>query len=197
MRTQSFQKPGDEAKGDKADKDMWLAMQEFSMDEVNMRRRKGSVDDFHARRSVHLPGDDMMKSLSNWKNVVEPHKRMYPRNNTEATYFTSYNEIVKEMFSCVSLCHELVIGEEEDEEEDYQNQPKKPDVNTQKTTAQQAPKKMVFQGPSPDEIAICTTAKDLGVEFRSTNENLMQVQFGENLQNWEVKMVRIRLFFYF
>jgi hypothetical protein len=49
---------------------------------------------------------------------------MYPKTNQNGTYFTSYNEIVKEMFSCVSLCHELVIGEEEDEEEDYQVQKK-------------------------------------------------------------------------
>lgn len=121
MRTQSFKKGNDEAiEGDQKDRDMWLAMQEFSMDEENRRRRKGSVDDYHPRKSVHGQASDMMKSLSNWKNVVEPHKRMYPQNNPQATYFTSYNEIVKEMFCCISLCHELVIGEEEDDEEDYQ-----------------------------------------------------------------------------
>ena len=42
---------------------------------------------------------------------------------------------------------------------------------------------MVYQGPSPDEIAICTTAKELGVEFKSANEKNIQVQFCDNLQN--------------
>jgi len=149
-------------------------MQEFSLEEEKRRKRKGSVDDYFPRKSVQAQGSDMMKSLSNWKNVVEPHKRMYPRNNLQGTYFTSYNEIVKEMFGCISLCHELVIGEEEDEEEDYQTQQKQPN-NTPQNKSSQSPKKMVYQGPSPDEIAICTTAKDLGVEFKQANERSMQV----------------------
>lgn len=190
MRTQSFQKNTPGQKVDPNDKDMWFAMQEFDMDEIQMRKRKGSVDDYHPRKSVQIQRSDLMKSLSNWKNVVEPHKRMYPKNNIEGTYFTSYNEIVKEMFCCVSLCHELVIGEEEDEEEDYQLQSKKGNIEP-KNQKSQAPKSMVYQGPSPDEIAICTTAKDLGVEFKQSNEKLMQVQFCQNLQNWEVKMVSI------
>ena len=53
---------------------------------------------------------------------------------------------------------------------------------------------MVYQGPSPDEIAICTTAKELGVEFKSANEKNIQVQFCDNLQNWEVKMVKLFIF---
>lgn len=85
----------------------------------------------------------MMKSLSNWKNVVEPHKRMYPKNNLQGTYFTSYNEIVKEMFGCISLCHELVIGEEEDEEEDYQTQ-QKSKTTTSNNNPSQSNKKMVY-----------------------------------------------------
>ena len=130
-----------------------------------------------------------MKSNNNWKNVVEPHSRMYPKGNSESTYFTSHNELAKEMFSCISLCHELIIGEEEeDEEEEYQAQANNPDF-PKKSLNHPAVKKLAYQGPSPDEIAICTSAKDLGVEFKLANENLMQVQFCDGLQDWQVKMV--------
>ena len=189
-RTQSFQNFGADEKDKKLDKDMWEAMKEFSIDEEHRRKRKGSVEDYQSRRSIKIQGSEMMKSLSNWKNVVEPHNRMYPKGNSESTYFSSHNELAKEMFSCISLCHELIVGEEEEDEEEFQAQANNTDV-PQKSQNLSAVKKMAYQGPSPDEIAICTSAKDLGVEFKLANENLMQVQFCDGLQDWQVKMVSI------
>ena len=120
------------------------------------------------------------------KRVGTSHKRRYPTLNPNGTSFTSYNELVKEFFSCVSLCHELLV-EEEDESDNADNdnlsETHDKDPMIKKSTRLEHGKdeestglkrnkvkikKMAYHGSSPDEIAICKKAKEMGVEFMNT-----------------------------
>jgi hypothetical protein len=48
----------------------------------------------------------------------DEHGRVYPRNNQGGTVFNTYNELAQEFFSCVSLCHELLVEEDNGNEEE-------------------------------------------------------------------------------
>jgi sialic acid synthase SpsE len=48
---------------------------------------------------------------------------------------------------------------------------------------------MAYHGSSPDEIAICKKAKEMGVEFLSAANGSMKVDFLGDEQVWSTKIV--------
>lgn len=81
--------------------------------------------------------------------------------------FTSYQELITEFMVCATLCHECVV--EMNAEHHY-----------------------TYQGPSPDEIAICKGARDIGFVFRGRNsEGKAEVDMQGVTRTFEVKMVSL------
>jgi hypothetical protein len=51
------------------------------------------------------------------------------------------------------------------------------------------PKQLAYHGSSPDEIAICKKAKEIGVEFISSDNGRMKVNFMGTEQSWQLILV--------
>ncbi len=80
-------------------------------------------------------------------------------------YFKSYQELISEFLLCASLCHDCVV--EMNAEQQYS-----------------------YQGPSPDEIAICRGSRDIGSIFKGRNsDGKAEVDIFGKTRYFQIKMV--------
>jgi magnesium-transporting ATPase (P-type) len=104
---------------------------------------------------------------------MPPKDREYPRcDRTNATVLDSYTDLTREFMTCASLCHELLVETK-----------KEKDGSISKA----------YQGSSPDEIAICSGAKKIGVEFMGNSLKVSKIDFLGEIQEWEVLIVSSKL----
>lgn len=54
-----------------------------------------------------------------------------------------------------------------------------------------------FQGSSPDEIAICTSMKRIGSEFKGSNLGVAKLDFFGEEETYQIKMVILFIVNYF
>lgn len=106
---------------------------------------------------------------------MPPTNRKYPHcNRAGGTVLDTYTDLTREFMTCASLCHELLVETK-----------KEKDGSVTKT----------YQGSSPDEIAICTGAKRIGVEFMGNSLKVSKIDFLGELQDWEVLIVSFPIFY--
>ena len=94
----------------------------------------------------------------------------------------TYHELAREFLICASLCHECLVEKVK----------VKKKGRSEQLEGGGGEQKFVkrFQGSSPDEIAICSGAKKIGVEFLGNQLGISRVDFLGEEMKFEVKIVK-------
>jgi magnesium-transporting ATPase (P-type) len=112
------------------------------------------------------PQRQQKSKYSNYPEAPSPKSNVSPpAPNT----VTSYQELLMEFFTAATVCHECIV---ETDSEGHHN----------------------FQGPSPDEIAICKGARDIGCTFLGSNsQGQIELEYFGQKKSLELIMVRLSL----
>ena len=90
-------------------------------------------------------------------------------NGMQSMEITSQSQLMKEFMTVMSVAHEVVaedptkLSEEEDEENDSEVEAKK----------------LIYQGPSPDEVTLVEFARERGFSFIMSNDTMARMRVNE------------------
>lgn len=109
-------------------------------------------------------------TFSEKKSISKKNFKNNEENNLEPSFFHTYQDLISEFLTCASLCHECIIE-------------KKTEKNSKISVS-------TYQGSSPDEVAICTSMKQIGSEFLGNQLGTSTLNFFGLEKKFQVKMVK-------